>query len=47
MLFAPAVWLQLRYPLRLQLQRPTRTTFQLDSVESDFRAFARCRQASR
>ena len=47
MLYAPAAWLQLRRPLLLWLQRLTRTRFRLDSVESDFRAFARCRKANR
>ena len=47
MLFAPAAWLQLRRPLRLRLQRPTRTTSRLDSVECGCIAFLRCRQAYR
>ena len=47
MLFAPAALLQPRRPLRLRLRHLTQTMFHLDSVESDFRAFARCRHASR
>ena len=47
MLFAPAAWLKLRRPLQLRLQRPTRSTFRLDSVESGCIAFVRCRQANR
>ena len=47
MLFAPAAWLQLGRPLLLWLQRLTRTTFRLDSVESGCIAFVRCRQANR
>jgi hypothetical protein len=51
MLFAPAAWLQLRRPLRLRLrlwlQRPTRTRFRSDSVESGCTSFVRCHQAIR